>query len=87
MKPAEAADELRTLTALFIANPRRIVALEMAIKRLNDDALSPIDRAKRLFHSLSKEERAVVVEGYCNCCWADGACPCLGDAEGEPKPE
>ena len=80
MKPAEAADELRTLTALFIANPRRIVALEMAIKRLNDDALDPAERAKKVFKALTPEQRESVTEGSCNCCWAaSGGCKCLDD--------
>ena len=81
MKPAEAADELRALTALHIANPKRLVALEMGVKYLGEAALDPVERVKKLFRSLSHEEREAVVEPYCNVCWADGACRCVEGVE------
>jgi hypothetical protein len=82
MRPAEAADELRTMTALNIANPKRLVALEMAIKRLLQDAAQdPASRCKIAFSSLKPSERATVVDDYCPLCWQLGSknCDCVKD--------
>ena len=83
MKTAEAADELRTLTALFIANPKRLVALEMGIKRLKEEADDdPLARVKRLFRALTREQREAVTIDYCQCCWAyDDQCKCIEGAK------
>lgn len=84
MKPAEAADELRALTACHIANPRRIVALEMAIKRLLAEASGPVDQCKLALSLLTPADRGTAVEGYCPLCWHldDGSCGCVKkDAE------
>lgn len=83
MTPAEAAEELRQLAAFHIANPRRVVALEMAQKRLRQDAeQDPAARCKLAFSVLKPSERATVVEDYCPFCWQLGSknCDCVKDA-------
>jgi hypothetical protein len=79
MTPAEAADELRALTALHIANPRRVIALEMSIKRLKEEAdLTPPARVGVHFILLSAADRMKVVEDYCVRCWRlRTACACV----------
>jgi hypothetical protein len=82
MNPTEAIEELRPLAALHIANPRRVVALEMAIKRLLQDAAQdPASRCKIAFSSLKPSERATVVDDYCPFCWQLGSknCDCVKD--------
>jgi len=80
MNPAEAIEELRPLTAQNIASPRRVVALEMAMKRLRQDVeQDPAARCKIAFSSLKPRERATVVEDYCPLCWQLGSknCDCV----------
>jgi len=82
MNPTEAAEELRGLAALHISNPRRVVALEMAMKRLRQDAeQDPAARCKLIFSSLKPRERTTVVEDYCPFCWQLGSknCDCVKD--------
>lgn len=78
MTLAEAIEELRLLTAANMPNPRRVFALEMALKRLKDEAdLSPTARATVAFSLLPAAERMKVIEDYCHCCWRlRTACVC-----------